>query len=91
MVAFELKQILEHMRIQVKHEINKTIYNYQMQAQSATLLVTIQAPVQSRMHNTMSLPPLCSFQSQEQISQQVSSPRHPLPEWYNNSNFNTSR
>ena len=27
MVAFELKQIPEYMTIQIKHEINKTIYN----------------------------------------------------------------
>ena len=33
MVAFELKQILEYMTIQIKHEINKTIYN---QVQSGT-------------------------------------------------------
>ena len=90
MVAFELKQISEHMRIQIKHEINKPIYNYQMQAQNVIPLVTIQAPVQTHVHNTLSLPPLRSFQSQEQAPLQVSFQRYPPPGWYDNSVFNAS-
>ena len=34
MVAFELKEIPQHMRIKTKPDLNKTIYNYRMQAQT---------------------------------------------------------
>ena len=68
----------------------KTIYNYQIPRQSATLLATIQTPVQSHVHSTLSSPPLLSFQSQEQEPLQVSSPRYPPPEWYNSRDLNIS-
>lgn len=61
MMAFELKEIPEHIRNQVKHEISKPVHKYQMQRQSAIPLAAFRTPVQSHVHNTLPSSPLRSF------------------------------
>lgn len=89
MIAFGLKQ--NSRTYENASQVNKTIYNSQMLAKSAPPpLVTIQAPIQTHVHNTLLLPSLSFSQPQEQTPLQAPCPRYPTPMWYNNSDFNTS-